>query len=62
MGCRSAGSILAPLGSVGVELVALAAMTVIATVAMATRRTVGRLEATVMLLGYVTFLSALALR
>jgi len=57
-----AGSIQAPLGSVGVELVALAAMTLIATVAMATRRTVGRLEATVMLLGYVAFLSALALR
>lgn len=56
------GSIHAPLGSVGVELVALAAMTLIATVAMATRRTVGRLEATVMLLGYVGFLSALALR
>jgi cation:H+ antiporter len=56
-----AGSIQAPLGSVAVELVALAAMTLIATVAMATRRTVGRLEATVMLLGYVAFLSALAL-
>jgi cation:H+ antiporter len=57
-----AGSIQAPLGSVGVELVALAAMTVIASVTMATRRTVGRLEAVVMLLGYVAFLSALALR
>jgi cation:H+ antiporter len=56
------GSIQAPLGSVGVELVALTAMTLIATVAMATRRTVGRLEATVMLLGYVAFLTALALR
>jgi cation:H+ antiporter len=56
------GSIQVPLGSIGVELVALAAMTLIATVAMATRRTVGRLEATVMLLGYVAFLSAVALR
>jgi cation:H+ antiporter len=57
-----AGSIQAPLGSVVLELVALGAMTLIATVAMATRRTVGRLEAMVMLLGYVAFLSALALR
>lgn len=57
-----AGSIGAPVGSVGLELVALAVMTLIATVAMATRRTVGRLEATVMLLGYIAFLSALALR
>jgi cation:H+ antiporter len=56
------GSIQAPLASIGVELVALAAMTLIAAVAMTTRRTVGRLEATVMLLGYVAFLSALALR
>lgn len=57
-----AGSIEAPLGGVVLELVALGAMTLIATVAMATRRTVGRLEAIVMLLGYVAFLSALALR
>jgi cation:H+ antiporter len=57
-----AGSIQAPLGDVVLELIALGAMTLIATVAMATRRTVGRLEAIVMLLGYVAFLSALALR
>jgi cation:H+ antiporter len=57
-----AGNIRAPLGSVALELVALAAMTLIAMVGLATRRTVGRLEAMVMLLGYVGFLSALALR
>jgi cation:H+ antiporter len=56
------GSIEASLDSVSVELVALVAMTLIATVAMGTRRTVGRLEAMVMLFGYVAFLSALALR
>ncbi len=37
-------------------------MTMIAAVAMATRRTVGRLEAVVMLVGYVVFLSLLAIR
>lgn len=57
-----AGRIGAPIGSVAVELVALGAMTLIAAVAMATRRTVGRLEAIIMLLGYVVFLSLLALR
>ncbi|MDQ3341794.1 MAG: calcium/sodium antiporter [Myxococcota bacterium] len=57
-----AGRIGAPIGNVAVELVALGAMTLIAAVAMATRRTVGRLEAIIMLLGYVVFLSLLALR
>jgi cation:H+ antiporter len=57
-----AGTIGAPIGDLTVELVALAVMTLIATVAMATRRTVGRVEAIVMLLGYVVFLSLLALR
>ncbi len=46
------------------ELIALGTMTTIAgeAIAMATRRAVGRLEAIVMLLGYVVFLSVLALR
>lgn len=57
-----AGSIRTPIGDLLVEFTALAAMTLIAAVAMATRRTVGRLEAIVMLLGYVLFLSLLALR
>jgi cation:H+ antiporter len=57
-----AGRIHATIGEIGAELVALAGMTVIAAVSMATRRTVGRFEALVMLLGYVVFLSVLALR
>ena len=57
-----AGAIRTPISELVVELVALAAMTLIAAAAMATRRTVGRLEAIVMLLGYVVFLSLLALR
>jgi cation:H+ antiporter len=57
-----AGEIDAPIGDLAIELVALAGMTLIATVGMATRRTVGRLEALTMLLGYVAFLTALALR
>jgi len=57
-----AGAINAPISELLVELVALGVMTLIAGIAMATRRTVGRLEAIVMLVGYVVFLSALALR
>jgi cation:H+ antiporter len=57
-----AGRVGAPIGSVAVELVALGVVTLIAAVAMATRRTVGRFEAVVMLLGYILFLSLLALR
>ena len=57
-----AGEIRAPIGSVALELIALGTMTTIAAVAMATRRTIGRLEAIGMLLGYVVFLSLLALR
>lgn len=56
-----AGAIEAPIRTLVVELTALGAMTVIAGVAMATRRTVGRLEAIAMLLGYLVFLSLLAL-
>jgi len=57
-----AGRMGASLASLAVELVALAVMTLIAAVAMATRRTVGRVEAILLLLGYVLFLSLLALR
>ncbi len=57
-----AGRIGVPPGGIVVELVALGAITLIAAVAMATRRTVGRIEAVVMLLGYVVFLSLLAAR
>lgn len=53
------GSIRAPLADVRMELVALGAMTVFAAVAMATRRKVGRLEAIVLLLGYIAFLTTL---
>jgi cation:H+ antiporter len=57
-----AGQIATPIDKLGIELVALGAMTLIASVSMATRRTVGRAEALVMLVGYVVFLSLLALR
>lgn len=57
-----AGAIKTPISELVIELIALGAMTLIAAVAMATRRTVGRVEALVMLLGYVVFLSLLALR
>jgi cation:H+ antiporter len=57
-----AGSINSPIADLSIELVALGAMTLIAAVAMATRRTVGRIEAIVMLIGYVIFLSLLGLR
>jgi cation:H+ antiporter len=57
-----AGRIRVPIDELGVELIALVGVTVIAAAAMATRRTVGRVEALVMLLGYVVFLSVLALR
>jgi cation:H+ antiporter len=57
-----AGRIDARAGDLAIELVALGAITALAAAAMATRRTVGRIEALVMLLGYIVFLSLLALR
>jgi cation:H+ antiporter len=57
-----AGAIETPISELVVELIALGGMTLLAAIAMATRRTVGRVEAIVMLLGYVVFLSLLALR
>ena len=56
-----AGQIRAPLGSMRTELIVLAAMTLVATGAMALRRTVGRVEAALLLAGYVAFLVLLAL-
>jgi cation:H+ antiporter len=53
-----AGSIDTPMSELVIELVALGGMTLLAAVAMATRRTVGRLEAIVMLLGYVRLAAA----
>lgn len=57
-----AGRIVAPLSSLTLELAALLAMTGLAALAMATRRTVGRIEALLLLLGYVAFLIALIVR
>lgn len=57
-----AGTIDAPIRSLAIELIALGGMTAIAAIAMATRRAVGRAEAVVLLLGYIAFLIALALR
>jgi cation:H+ antiporter len=57
-----AGTIESPISKLVVELVALGGMTAIAAIAMASRRTVGRLEAVVMLVGYVVFLSLVALQ
>lgn len=51
----------APLGSVALDVGLLGGMTIFAVIAMTTRRTVGRFEGVVLLLGYVTFLSLLAL-
>ena len=55
------GSIDAPLRTVALDLGMLGGMTVFAAIAMTTRRKVGRFEGIVLLLGYVTFLSLLAL-
>lgn len=57
-----AGRIHTPIAEAALELFALGGMTLIAAVEMATRRTVGRIEAVVMLVGYVVFLSLLGLR
>lgn len=54
-----AGRIATPISSFAVELAVLGGMTLLAAGAMATRRTVGRLEATTLLLGYIAFLIAL---
>jgi cation:H+ antiporter len=55
------GSIHVSPSAIAVDLGVLAAMTAVAALVIRTRRVVSRLEATVLLLGYVAFLSALAL-
>ncbi len=53
--------IVAPIGSVAIDLVAMGALTVFAVAAMRTRRKVDRVEGAVLVLGYVGFLTALLL-
>jgi cation:H+ antiporter len=57
-----AGRVESPLSGLAIEIVALGAMTGLAALAMATRRTVGRIEALLLLGGYVAFLVALIIR
>jgi cation:H+ antiporter len=57
-----AGEIVMPLSTLTLELAALLAMTGLAALTMATRRTVGRIEAVLLLLGYVAFLIGLLVR
>ncbi len=57
-----AGDIRANLGDVVLDVSALGAMTLFAALVMATRRRITRIEGTILLLGYVAFLSALALQ
>jgi cation:H+ antiporter len=53
------GTVRAPLAGLGFDLVALGTMTALAGLVVATRKRVSRLEATLLLLGYVAFLIAL---
>jgi cation:H+ antiporter len=57
-----AGRVELPLSALTLEIVALLAMTGLAAVVMATRRTVGRVEAVLLLLGYNAFLIGLIVR
>jgi cation:H+ antiporter len=57
-----AGRVESPLSELVVEIVALGVMTGLAALAMATRRTVGRLEALLLLGGYIAFLMVLIIR
>jgi cation:H+ antiporter len=57
-----AGTIEAPLSALALEIIALVAMTGLAALAMATRRTVGRIEALLLLCGYIAFLIGLIVR
>jgi cation:H+ antiporter len=56
-----AGTIDAPLRTVALDLGMLAGVTVFAGVAMTTRRKIARFEGIVLLLGYISFLIALAI-
>ena len=55
------GSITASPSAIALDLVVLAAMTIVAAVVIRTRQQVSRPEAVVLLLGYIAFLSTLAL-
>jgi cation:H+ antiporter len=57
-----AGRIELALSALTLEIVALLAMTGLAAAAMATRRTVGRVEALLLLCGYIAFLIGLIVR
>lgn len=57
-----AGRIEASIASLALELVTLGVMTGFAALVMATRRTIGRLEALLLLVGYILFLIALIVR
>ncbi len=57
-----AGEIHANPGDVALDVFALGAMTLFAAVVMATRRRITRIEGTILLLGYIAFLSALSLQ
>lgn len=54
-----AGTVQAPLASLGLDLTVLGGMTAVAAIVIASRARVSRLEATLLLLGYVGFLLAL---
>ena len=56
------GGIGANLGDILLDLVALGAMTAFAALVIVTRRRVGQIEGALLVIGYVAFLSALALR
>jgi cation:H+ antiporter len=53
------GAVRAPLNSLGLDLAVLAGMTILASIVILTRQRVSRLEATLLLLGYVAFLFTL---
>lgn len=56
------GDMRAPLAALRLDLIFFGGLTAFAAVAIATRRKIGRLEGASLLLGYLAFLSALALR
>ena len=60
-GSGLAGRVEGNLGDMTLDLVVLGVMTVVAAVVIRTRDRVSRLEAAILLLGYVTFLMTLAL-
>lgn len=61
-GTGLAGKVELPLSALTLEIIALFVMTGLAALAMATRRTVGRVEALLLLCGYIAFLISLIVR